>query len=676
MSSQLEWHFGMNLSMKNKKITGVIVAVVLFLLVIGGVFAQREEDFMSKIQLFFSQFGRVEEAAIGSVLFPPEEETDVSETAPEEIFPQEEVVSQEEQTTIAGEPIERGEGASETVEEEGTGAESKVSLASLQEIIDDIEERVDIMRQEVETIIRESTVSSPFSGEQEVLPEELQQGQEEVVGQEPEETELQEEGIGEQAQETKKKRESAGGVGISYCAISSGVIPARSTVILNEIAWMGTNTSAANEWIELKNITGGEVQLAGWQVLDAGRQVRILFGGENSIPAGGLYLLERTDDTSVAHITADRLYAGALNNMNETLSLFDEECELQDEVKADPDWPAGDQEEKRSMERSSDLNWHTYSGQGDEGIMGTPRAENSLPLLEIPILALSLQSLSFQAVEFSSGPQSQTFTILNDGSGILAWAASIEYTSPVLDGVEWLQVNPASGTAPSEVLASVDASQVPEGIYSVDIAIEAPGTQGSPQQVQVIFMVSLPELPAVTTVSAPTTALINEIQIDSISGPGGTKDDWVELYNPNTQNIDLTGWSIQRSTESGTIHKKNFEQGHSIPARGYFLIVRNNARQDLLAIADMTTSALQLSSNSTIYLVKNQELIEGGDNLDIVDKVGFGQGAFSPEGSPALDPPAAKSITRKELGLDTNDNGADFEISDIPTPTNTQGDTL
>jgi len=474
----------MNLSMKNKKITGVTIAGVLFMLVIGGVFAQREEDFMSKIQLFFSQFGRVEKAAIGPVLFPPEGETDVSETVPEEISSQEEIIPQEEQTTIAEEPVARGERASETIEGEGTGAESEISLASLQEIIDDIEERVDVMRQEVEIIVRESTISSPFSGELEALP--LRRGIEEAVGQELEEAELQEEGVGEQTQEAKKKGEGAGGVGISYCAISPGVTPARSTVILNEIAWMGTDTSAANEWIELKNITSSEVRLAGWQVLDAGRQVRIVFGGENSIPAGELYLLERTDDTSVAHITADRLYAGALNNINEVLSLFDEECELQDEVKADPDWPAGDRDEKRSMERSSDLSWHTYSAQGNESIMGTPRAENSLPLLEMPILALSLQSLSFEAVEFSSGPQSQTFTIFNDGSGILAWTASIEYTSPVLDGVEWLRVDSASGTAPSEVLASVDASQAPEGVYSANIAIEAPRAEGSFQQVRVM----------------------------------------------------------------------------------------------------------------------------------------------------------------------------------------------
>ncbi len=179
---------------------------------------------------------------------------------------------------------------------------------------------------------------------------------------------------------------------------------------------------------------------------------------------------------------------------------------------------------------------------------------------------------------------------------------------------------------------------------------------------------------AITTINLPKKVLINEIQIDSQIGAGGTNDDWVELYNPNEWEIDLSQWSIQRSPKSGTIYKKNFEPDHKISANGYFLIVRNNANQDLLNIADMTCSVLQLSFDHTVYLVKNQEEVENGEDLDIIDKVGFGEEAFSPEGNPAPNPPEEKSIERKELGIDTNDNKQDFEIIDIPTPTNSNGE--
>jgi len=174
---------------------------------------------------------------------------------------------------------------------------------------------------------------------------------------------------------------------------------------------------------------------------------------------------------------------------------------------------------------------------------------------------------------------------------------------------------------------------------------------------------------ATTTINLPKKVVINEIQIDSQAGAGGTEDDWVELYNPNEQEVDLSQWSIQRSPKSGTIYKKNFELGHKIPAKGYFLIVRNDANQDLLNMADMACSALQLSSDQTVYLVKNQKKIENGEDSDIIDKVGFGEEAFSPEEKPASNPPEGKSIERKEPGLDTDDNSQDFEINNIPTPT-------
>jgi len=34
-------------------------------------------------------------------------------------------------------------------------------------------------------------------------------------------------------------------------------------VIINEVAWMGTQTSSSDEWIELKNVSGQDVNLNG-----------------------------------------------------------------------------------------------------------------------------------------------------------------------------------------------------------------------------------------------------------------------------------------------------------------------------------------------------------------------------------------------------------------------------
>jgi len=160
----------------------------------------------------------------------------------------------------------------------------------------------------------------------------------------------------------------------------------------------------------------------------------------------------------------------------------------------------------------------------------------------------------------------------------------------------------------------------------------------------------------------PKNILINEIQVEGAT----TKDDWMELYNPNDFDVDISGWSMQRSSKTGIMYKKNFDIGNKIISNGYFLIVRNDASQELLDMADMTASVLQLSSDGTVYLVKNQEEILDKSDADITDKVGWGE-AFDYENSPALIPDKNKSITRT-AGADTDNNSVDFIIIDTPTP--------
>jgi hypothetical protein len=166
-------------------------------------------------------------------------------------------------------------------------------------------------------------------------------------------------------------------VGTIFCSQENLSSSAYFPIIFNEIAWMGSEESSADEWIELKNISTSTVELSGWQILDKAEQIKIVFQDNDSILANSFYLLERTDDNSVPGVSADKIYTGGLNNTNESLYLFNKNCELIDQAVANPDWPAGDNDEKRTMERGDDLVWHTYARDGIGSIMGTPREENS-----------------------------------------------------------------------------------------------------------------------------------------------------------------------------------------------------------------------------------------------------------------------------------------------------------
>ncbi len=358
------------------------------------------------------------------------------------------------------------------------------------------------------------------------------------------------------------------------CSFATGdnKTPSRQGVIINEVAWMGTSNSANDEWIELKNISGGAVDINGWQIIDQGEQIKIQLGliNKTKLNSGEFVLLERTDDDSVLGITADFVYTGALSNTNEGLRLFDGQCNLIDEVLADSNWPAGDSAQKRSMERSSDLSWHTYNGVSQNNIFGTPKKENSQP-----------------TVATTSGSNGDSTTI-----------------------------------------------------------IQQPTTNDQQQTVKI---------------------LINEVQIAGVTAD----DEFIELYNPNNQEVDLKNWVLKKKTSSGS--ESNLVSSASfsgtIPGLGYFLIV-HQLKDDGTSNYQGQASPNLYFSGKTYYIATNNTILLYDQNNNLIDKVGFGL-ASDCDNNCALNPDANNSIQRKfqnSTFVDTDNNANDFEIQNCPSP--------
>ena len=163
-------------------------------------------------------------------------------------------------------------------------------------------------------------------------------------------------------------------------------------VVINEIAWMGTNASANDEWIELYNTSSKSVELTGWtlQAQDGTPDISL---SPISIGPFGFYLLERTSDSTISDTSASQIYTGALSNTGENLELRDAAGNLQDLVSkpTSGDWYAGNNTSKSSMERinpktrgDEPLNWGTNNGTtkngldaGGAALNGTPKSKNS-----------------------------------------------------------------------------------------------------------------------------------------------------------------------------------------------------------------------------------------------------------------------------------------------------------
>ncbi|MFB1081593.1 phospholipase D-like domain-containing protein [Jeotgalibacillus sp. JSM ZJ347] len=149
-------------------------------------------------------------------------------------------------------------------------------------------------------------------------------------------------------------------------------------VVINEIAWMGTTYSYSDEWMELYNNTSETINLTGWSLNAQDGTPAVALEGQ--IPAGGSFLLEKTDDDTVPGIAADLIYSGSLGNSGETLELRDAAGVLVDSVDA---WYGGDNTAKSTMERvnpdgtgTAAASWTTATMAYDRGF-GTPANSGS-----------------------------------------------------------------------------------------------------------------------------------------------------------------------------------------------------------------------------------------------------------------------------------------------------------
>lgn len=151
--------------------------------------------------------------------------------------------------------------------------------------------------------------------------------------------------------------------------------------------------------------------------------------------------------------------------------------------------------------------------------------------------------------------------------------------------------------------------------------------------------------------------IINEILI---STDGESKKEFIELYNPGNENIDLDGYSLKKKTKSGT--ESNLVSSSkfigSIPPLSYFVISYPDYQNDFNADLVYSGSTYSISNNNTILLYDNN------DNL--IDKVGYGE-VSDYESMPTINPDTGVSVGRNDFA-DTDNNSDDFFMLDVISP--------
>lgn len=431
------------------------------------------------------------------------------------------------------------------------------------------------------------------------------------------------------------------------CAFFGGGSPSQR-VLLNEIAWMGSppktgesaSAAANNEWIELKNSSKETISLAGWRIADQAEKLAIAFGSGDVLGPRNLYLLERTDDDSVLEKPADKIYSGGLSNNGAWLRLFNERCELVDEVNALEGWMGGDNATKQTLERASDgTGWHTSAHPG-----GTPKETNSIP----PQSATPPQTTSSETLaRYSLGVSLQ-----GSGSGIVTSAPSgiscgIDCSEEFIPGTSVaLSASPASNSA----FDGWSGACAGGGTCAVTLS----------QNLSVVAMFRLVTPPQGGS-AAPVPAVWGGIVITEVQIAGaGNDNDFIKIYNRGSSAADVSGWKLRKKTQPGTDYSvRVFPSGSVVPAGGSFLWANSEGG---------FSESIGANTSSTQTLAKDNSAALFDAAGGLVDAVAWGSGHVGPyvEGSAYPTNPGASQVLRRKLSggvpQDTNDNASDFEL--------------
>jgi hypothetical protein len=165
----------------------------------------------------------------------------------------------------------------------------------------------------------------------------------------------------------------------------------------------------------------------------------------------------------------------------------------------------------------------------------------------------------------------------------------------------------------------------------------------------------------VTYNSAPGLGIV--ISEFRTRGPNGANDEFIEIYNPTGSPVDISGWKINASGETGSVETKATVPASTLLRSGqYYLIANSNASGGYTntdAPANLTYGT-SIADTGGIALLRS-------DNT-IIDQVGMSPGSAYKEGSTLA--PLTENINRsyeRKLGgssdscVDTNNNASDFQ---------------
>ncbi|BCM93312.1 hypothetical protein IAD21_05203 [Abditibacteriota bacterium] len=246
----------------------------------------------------------------------------------------------------------------------------------------------------------------------------------------------------------------------------------------------------------------------------------------------------------------------------------------------------------------------------------------------------SLTAATTSTIDFGSGATSNTLTYTGAGTDTTGTVTVINYT-PGTDHLFFL-----NGATPV-VLTSSQLAQIKFSINST--------------------LVAAAQLSTGEVVPAPTSGVV--ISEFRLSGPQGSRDEFIELANNTASPVNVSGWNLTAGTVDTALSSLDFS-GKTIPAYGHLLVTNNGTGPtdsyslDTYATGNVTYTG-DINTASTLTLSN-----AGGATVDNV-----GSFAIAPSNTNTQ----YSYVRRLESGLpqDTGTDTNDFNLVDINSTSST-----
>lgn len=178
----------------------------------------------------------------------------------------------------------------------------------------------------------------------------------------------------------------------------------------------------------------------------------------------------------------------------------------------------------------------------------------------------------------------------------------------------------------------------------------------------------LPSTHLFASADPPTVLLINEVMYHPVENEG--TNEWIELYNPSSEPIDITGWTIADEKEVDRLQADPVHGDGTtiIQPEGYAIIT--DLGTTVYEAFTVEKNAVRLSvDDSTLcgYGLNNQaeKLLLADPSGTVIDAMEWGKEYDDVPGKPAPLVTKGNSLARVQ---DTDDSSMDFIESTTPTP--------